>query len=341
MDKKNVTFQEIITALLDNQHPFSPAYLHRFSDLSNNDLELLKNAWPQIAAERRISLLADLDELQDSDTLLSFEALARFALNDSEAGARKYALDLLWDAESLDLLPIFMRMLENDLSPEVRASAASALGHFIYRGELEEIPQDALHRVEDLLLKVTTGNDTLEVRRHALEALGYSSRDEIPALIKSAYESGSREWKISALFAMGRSADTVWAPQVLKMLNHPDPEIQLEAVRAAGELELDIAREPLLEMISIGIENQDVRMAAAWALSQIGGDGVREALEKIAEEAEDDDEMDFIETALENLEFTTDFHLLSMEFDELDEDDLNTYLEQDISDDSEEDEPEK
>lgn len=341
MDKKNVSFQEIVAALLDNQHPFSPTYLHRFSDLSNADLETLKAAWPKVTAERRVSLLADLDELQDTDTLLSFEALARFALNDSEAGARKYALDLLWDAESLDLLPTFMRILENDLNPEVRTAAASALGHFIYQGELEEIPQDSLHRVEELLLKVTTGNDTTEVRRHALEALGYSSRDEIPALIKSAYESGSREWKISALFAMGRSADAVWAPQVMKMVNHPDPEIQLEAVRAAGELELDNAREPLLEMISNGIEDQDVRMAAAWALSQIGGEGVREALEKIAEEAEDDDEMDFIETALENLEFTTDFHLMSMEFDELDEEALNTYLEQDVSDDSEEDEPEK
>lgn len=338
MDKKKVPFQEIVAALLDNDRPFTPVYLHRFSDIPDADLEALKKIWKQIAPARRAALMSDLDEMQDNDTLLSFESLARFALTDSEASVRKVALDMLWDAEALDLLPTFIRMLENDLSPEVRAAAATALGIFIYKGELEEIPQNALHDVEEILLKVATGSDVIDVRRHALESLGYSSRDELPALIKSAYESGNREWKISALFAMGRSADQAWAPVVMKNINHPDPDIQVEAVRAAGELELESAREPLLELITETLEDQEVRMATAWALSQIGGEGVREALEKIAEDSEDDEETDFIETALENLEFTTDFHLLSMEFDELDPETLDSYL--DLSE-SEDEDPDK
>ncbi len=68
---------------------------------------------------------------------------------------------------------------------------------------------------------------------------------------------------------------------------------------------------------SAGKESRDsldsgVFGALIWSLSQIGGEHVREALEELVEDAEDDTEIDYIESALENLEFTDNFTLTDM-----------------------------
>jgi HEAT repeat protein len=74
--------------------------------------------------------------------------------------------------------------------------------------------------------------------------------------------------------------------------------------------------------------DENVRAAAIWSLSQIGGDEVGDRLEALLEETEDEDEADLLEQALENLEFSEEFNLAILDFegsedlDELDEDDL-------------------
>jgi HEAT repeat protein len=199
-------------------------------------------------------------------------------------------------------------MMEKDPDEVVRASAAAALGLFVYLGELEKISPALKAKVENALLKVHTGSDQPLVRRRALESLGYSSREEVSDLLKKALKSSDTEWKASALFAMGRSADDEqWGATVLQRIHDSEPEVQLEAVRAAGQLELKTARAPLLKMIDQRDSlDEDVRMAAIWSLSQIGGEDVRPALEKLVNEAEDDDEADFIELAIDNLALVQD-----------------------------------
>jgi hypothetical protein len=47
-------------------------------------------------------------------------------------------------------------------------------------------------------------------------------------------------------------------------------------------------------------------MAAAWSLSEIGGSDAEEAIEVILEQSEDEEEIDLLESALENLSFNED-----------------------------------
>ncbi|MBA4400239.1 MAG: hypothetical protein C0396_10315 [Anaerolinea sp.] len=49
-------------------------------------------------------------------------------------------------------------------------------------------------------------------------------------------------------------------------------------------------------------------MAAIWSLSKIGGEKVRDTLEKALDDSEDDDEIEMLEDALENLQFTEGFN---------------------------------
>lgn len=310
---KNVPFDQVIEALLDNNMPFPPHLLHCFSDLPQTDFNHLKNIWKQINPSRRATLLEDLEFLAETDTLLCFDDLASFALDDEIPAVREAAIHLLWETEDAKLAPRFVRLLNEDEDENVRAAAAGALGLFVYLGELEHIPPETQRDIEETLLDQFTRNVAKPIRRKALESLGYSGRDEVCNLIETAFATNESEWQASALLAMGRSADIRWEPQVLKMLNHPNPLIQEEAIRAAGELELAAAREPLLELLQTRESlDDDVFAALVWSLSQIGGENVRSALEDLLEESEDEDESEYIESALENLEFTDNYNLMEM-----------------------------
>lgn len=308
--------KEVLTALLNTNSPFPPRLLHRFSDIAPADLSAVKAIWLQVTDNRRQAILEDLEDLVDSDTLTSFEDLARFALTDPLPTVRMPAIRLLWECVDSQLASTLIGILKNDADLQVRATAASALGQYIYYGEMEEIPEKTLHQVEDALLETIYGTDHLEVRRRALEALGFSSRDELTHLVENAYADKDPKWLISALCAMGRSANEKWAEKILNHLNHSNPDVQLEAVRAAGELSIVEARSEILDLLETEDLDFDVRSAAIWSLSQIGGENVRDTLERMMEETDDDEEIEILEDALENLSFTEDmasFDLLDVE----------------------------
>ena len=121
---KTIPFPQVIDALLDNEKPFSPTYLHRFSDLTSENVKKLNEIWLQITTQRRISLLEDLEELSDHDTLVSFEDVAKIALHDPDPKVRVVAINLLWENDDDSLGPKFIEMMQKDPDEVVRAAAA-------------------------------------------------------------------------------------------------------------------------------------------------------------------------------------------------------------------------
>jgi len=300
---RNSPFQIVADALLDEGVPFPARYLHRFSDIAPIDLTILLKAWPKISSRRKITLLEDLEELAEADTLTNFDDLARSLLNDSDPQIRTRAIRLLWENEDVKLVPIFQKAMNGDESTEVRTVAANALGFFVQQGELEKIPEEIHHRIEDDLLQATTSAKEILVRRRALESLGYSGRKEVIPLIEAAYHDKNPDWVVSALFAMGRSCDDHWKKHVLSKLRSPDEDIRTEAIHAAGELELSSARAILLDHLE-DEEDLEIRRELIWALSKIGGEGVRTRLEELLDAEIDEETASFIEEALDNLTFT-------------------------------------
>lgn len=331
MVENETNFTHILEALANYNESFPPRMLRSFSDLSPLHLRELKKIWPTLKRERKVSLLEDLETVAESDTLVSFDELAKMSLTDGDPAVRVLSIRLLWECEEARLIPIFTEMMHSDSAEDVRAAAASALGKFVYLGELETI-SDAL-RISSLqnLIDVVIGEDLPMVRRRALESLGYSSHSKVPGLIQQALEQEDTQWLTSALYAIGRSADDKWSEIVLRYLNSPDSEVLFEAVRAAGELELEDARDVLFDLLENTAEDQELRFAIIWSLSQIGGKGVKQKFEEMVEKCTDDEEAEWLEKALENLELGGD--LDSMEMMELDEDQT------DSADDEETDDP--
>ena len=335
---KPISFTKVIDALLDESTPFHTRFLNRLSDLDPADTVLFAEAWPKVSLRRREAILEDVEDIQMADDLLCFEAVACLALKDQVPSVRSRAIRVLREYELVDLLPVFQDIAENDPDADVRADAAAGLATYIYMGEVEDISPTKLKRVEECLLRLISSQDTTLVKRRALESLGFSSRKEVIWLIENAYNSDDMDWVITALFAMGRSANTRWKPQVQDMLTHTQPGVRAEAASAAGELEIRSAKPLLLELLED--PDFDVRMAAIWALSQIGGKGVREALGNLLEITEDDEEADQIDKALDNLDLCEEMHDLAIleipkDGDEPSEDDYEDFDNDLISEDDE------
>jgi hypothetical protein len=321
-DISELPFQTLIDALFDEYTPYNPRYLYRFSDLEGEELDLFIQIWPQVPLWRRQALLDDLLDLGAADHLLSFENLARSVIADEDPRVRTLAVQILWEFEARDLIPIYFNLLNSDLIAEVRAASAAGLGQFVYLGELDYLPAETLQDIEDHLLDAFNLDPDPLVQSRALESIGYSSRSEIPDIVEKAFASEDPKMKTSALIAMGRSMDSRWEPVFLKMLNNTLPRLRAEAARAAGEIEMKDAVPTLIELTTDSEEN--VRSAAIWSLSQIGGERARKSLQKLFEEADDDQEADFLESALDNIAFTDGLQPFSMiDFPEDDsEDDL-------------------
>ena len=315
MNTEPLSFQKVLDSLVESRKEFPRNYLREFSDIGNLELKHLLEVWPRVELSRKTSLLEDLSVLADNDTLVSFDDFARALLTDPDSQVRTRAIRLLDESESVDLIPSYLDMLKNDPDISVRAEAARTLNLFVDLGELEEISESVHRQVEDALLMSVTSEDDVRVRRAALESLGYSSRPEVATLIESSFHREDPNWQTSALIAMGRSADDHWTDEVTRSLVNENDNIRRAAVQAAGELSLKSTRTLLLKMLG---EEEDDRVLSAviWSLSQIGGEDVRTYLENLMDQIEDDDQVAFLEEALDNLAFTEDldrFDLLSFD----------------------------
>jgi HEAT repeat protein len=175
------------------------------------------------------------------------------------------------------------------------------LGRFILLGELEKIrPKPRRLAYTALLRALQAENEHTEVQRRELESLAYVCNETVVASIRKAYGSLSEKLRISAVFAMGRSADTRWGQQVQQELFSTNPEMRYEAARACGELQLSEAVDMLEELTEDA--DAEVQQAAIWALGQVGGDKAREILERCCR-VEDEAIRSAAEAAIEEFEF--------------------------------------
>jgi len=300
-------FQFILNTLREEDKDFPRPLLQRFSDLDPASLKAFLQTWPDLTLKRKKLFLASLLSLLDSDTLVSFDALGRALLSDPDAVVRAGALRLLSESDDPKLIPVFIDILQKDPEIQPRTAAAILLGEFVMLGELEELPHEQQRFTEQALLSVAAGGEPAELQRGAIEALGYSSRPEVEALIASAFHRQDPDWIKSAIVAMGRSNDERWEDDVLGMLLNEDLLIRRAAVEAAGQLSIDDAG-PILIRLLEDEDDEQVISAAVWSLSEIGGEDARIYLQSMLDRATDPEQIDFIEDALDNLTFTDEMN---------------------------------
>jgi hypothetical protein len=319
---QTIDFEIVVKALLEKDVFFPPKLIYRFSNINSKELTNLTKIWESIASNRRFALLEDLENLSERDFLMSFNSIFKMAIEDTDPKVRMVAIRALWDCEDPWLTSKFIEIIDTDEDINTRAQAASGLGRFVYLGEVDEISSDRKLKAEKKLFELLDDESIPDkIRQCALESIGFSSTSKVEDLIENGYENGNQEWKQSALIAMGRSGERKWSPFVVENLDSIDESTQIAAIKAAGEIALTNSVPYLIELLED--YSDEVRNAAIWALSEIGGEQVLEMFERLLEESDDDEEIDILESALENLEFNNgvaDFDFFDFPDDE---DELN------------------
>jgi HEAT repeat protein len=273
------------------------------SDLSSENRAALREMWPYFHANRRRHIISKLVTMAEDNIELDFRHVFLFGLEDWDEQVRFSAIEGLYEDESKLLLGKLLSIVRNDPDERVREAAAKALGRFTYLAQCDKLgtPSDRLRNV--LIESARDAQEKPDVRRRAVEALGYLDGDsDVQDLIRDTYERGGVQAE-SAVFAMGRSMDAVWNNVVLGELASEQAAMRYEAARAAGEMVLEDAIPRLALMIDD--TDTEVRLAAVWALGQIGGRVAAQSL-AIVLKSDDPAMREAAKEALQELAFAAD-----------------------------------
>ena len=281
---EEIAFSEVLAALSVDERLSLPL-LHRLSDLTPENLREFCRVWPSIGEERRRLIVRHLADFSEENFEVDFTDLFAFCLVDESEEVRSASLDGLWDTERLTLIQPIVDIMIDDENVQVRALAAATLGHFVLSAEWQQLPSRRVKLVIRELLAILDDSSTpLAVRRSALESIAASSHERVPQLIENAYQSGDLELQISSLYAMGRSADDAWLPEIIDEMSNYSFEMRLEAARAAGNIGHSDTIQSLGELL---VDDElEVRLAAVTSLGKIGGFRAQELLETLADDPE-------------------------------------------------------
>lgn len=194
-----------------------------------------------------------------------------------------------------------------DASEELRGQAAIALGPVLEEMDFHEPLGDELHeldpppilphefqRIRWELHSLYQNEDTPKlVRRRILEASVRAPEAWHEHAIRNAYDRDDDEWRLTAVFCMGRVPGFV--NEILESLDNPDGEVRLEAVRAAGLRELRAASPHVARLLRSPDTDRQLLLTAIEASVSVRGKATIELLgdlsasedEEIAEIAEE------------------------------------------------------
>ena len=232
--------------------------------------------WPTDAGRMFRKILID-QRADESDRLVAAELAGDFTVIDD------------------DLADTLLTVVRSADEPgQLRAKAAISLGPVLEQAETDgfEDPDDVpitertFRNIQDSLEKIYLDNSTpKEVRRRILEASVRAPEAWHQDAIKDAYSSGDKEWMLTAVFSMCwvRGFDD----QILVALKSADPEIQYEAVKAAGNWELDAAWSHIVELVNDAHTPRPLLLAA---ISAVGSIRPAEAGNILVELADSEDE---------------------------------------------------
>jgi HEAT repeat protein len=295
------SFETLLDILSDESQEIPTDDLTLLSDLDVERLELFARAWHSFPAQRKQELIHKLGELADANIELSYTPINLIGLRDDNPEVRRFSIRNLWEYEDPDLAPELIQVLSEDPSPQVRATAAKALGNYILLGAVRDLSPQLMEQIELCLVDGLEDDEAPNIRQNCIESLGYSSSVAISEIIENAYSSTDEDLKLSAIIAMGRTVNRDWTPIIIEELNSHSPTIRAEAARSAGELEERETIDPLIDLL----DDVDVvvRGNAIWALSQVGGDRAEAALENYDVSMEDDEFATILEDAIDHLVF--------------------------------------
>ena len=299
-----MTLEHLLQELAQGEEFPKHSLLVYLSNASSMELEHFRNEWPSIPADRRRKLMDRLVDLAGDNLELDFNAIFRCCLTDENPEVRELAVSGLWECDDRNLVAPLMALLKDDPWEHVRAAAAVALGKFCSLAETGKLlPRDGDH-IKDLLFSILENQqETVEVRRRALEAAACFNTQRIRELIQWAYSGTELKLRISSLYAMGKTGDQTWMDILIAETESNNPAMQYEAAGAFAEIGEEEAIPYLIPLLHA--DDLQVQMAAIKALGTIGGSLAERTLRLLLKE-DDESLQEAVQAAMELVEMGVD-----------------------------------
>ena len=251
------------------------------SSLGAEEARRFRKTAGHLERSRRIELAQRLSELAEDQSELDLEPAMVALARDESSEVRRLAASSLWESVNADTVRLVLKMARDDRDLEVRETALISLASYALSFEVGKLRSTTGEELKTALQRMVRDEaEPLLVRRRALEALGVFNEQPVRELIKWGFGHQDREVKTSAVYAMGRSADDFWLPEVMQALSSQDGELCFEAARAAGEIELTQAVPRLNELTRV--DDREVATNAAFALASIATEEAGMALKDLS-----------------------------------------------------------
>ncbi|MCO5176313.1 MAG: HEAT repeat domain-containing protein [Thermomicrobiales bacterium] len=226
---------------------------------------MFHDRWLDLPAEARLMLARTM--VDDAATAIEhqYSRALLAVLDDPDPDVRLAVLEGLSETTAPELLDYLLEHIETEDDARVRQLMALELGRLAF----ESVDDDRLDVIRDVLFRVFENDVALDVRRRALESLGYLEGEDIQEAIEDGYADFSIEMRSSALHAMGLQATQRWVDICLEELRSDEAELRFEALFALGSIgDLRTASDVI---DAIEDEDAEVALAAIHALGEIGG----------------------------------------------------------------------
>jgi HEAT repeat protein len=260
-----------------------PASLATLSDLDRERLAYVRQHWLDLPEEVRIAIVSGSTDLSEDSVELNFARLLKHALGDPSPNVRQFAVLGLSTYDDIDSAQILLDHFQHDDSEDVRAEAAIALANW---AEILDPTSPADLQVfrqiwNTLVRYAMSAAEPFHVRARAMESASrYEVDQRVENLIDEFYAEEETGLRLSAIVAMGNSANRRWIPLLVSELDSEDNEVRRAAADSLGQIG-DPATIPDLRKATRDTD-LEARHAAIWALGSISGPAAQRILNELA-----------------------------------------------------------
>jgi HEAT repeat protein len=204
--------------------------------------------------ESRRTATRQLGNFQRDDAA---DEIMKIYANDANAEVKKSALRALSETKSPKAQARLLEIARTDTNPELRRQAVRVLGERgeaavddllklfdteqvpdVRRAALQSLSEIKSTRVEDKLFEIARGNETLEIKRHAIRLLGERVSKRSFEFLSATAQSpdANAEVQVQAVRAISERRADESVPLLIKIArSHPNQLVRKQAIRSLGE----------------------------------------------------------------------------------------------------------
>ena len=282
-------FENVLSILKDQPESVFEKHARMLSDLSAERIGLLRTALSTLSDEKRRAFYDAMDETSLNSFEYDYSPIAKIGIEDSDGSIRASSIHVLGFEDSREIGSKILDAALNDPDETAQIAAIEILGQYMYESAIDNripVNKNRLHEALEKLIE----EKKKAVRQAAVVAYAISETKRVKEIISGFLGGNDREELISGLASVRHSLGEDWDESVLELMRHEDEDVSLEAIRAAGALQLKEALPALYEILSrFDRISPDLLIAAAEAVAEIGDEGSINVLETLGEAVVDMD----------------------------------------------------